>query len=356
MKKICFFIGNLNLTGGTERVTTVLANILVEQGYDVTILSISEGLSPSFDVSPDIQLFQLFNTPVSMKLKFFSSINRIRRFVIENEIETFIVVDSISCIFTAPALFGLDVNHICWEHFNFKFNFGSKFRDLGRKIATLRCNYIVTLTKNDAEQWHCYYKKTKANIITIYNPSPYQVQEVTPIKDTKIVVCVGRLSYEKGVDLLLDAWARVILNKSDWCLKIIGHGAELDNLKQKSIDLKIQNSVYFEGEVSDVTTYYRDANFLCLPSRNEGFGMVIIEANSFGLPVLAFDIETGPRELIVEGTGHRVKPYDIEEFSKNILKMMNMTNSEYKQYSIECKKNMLNFSKETILSHWKDVL
>lgn len=356
MKKICFFIGNLNLTGGTERVTTVLANILDEQGYDVTILSIFEGLSPSFEIFPNIQLFQLFDAPVSMKLKFLSSIKKVRKFVIENKIETLIVVDSISCIFTVPALFGLNVNHICWEHFNFKFNFGSKFRDIGRKLATIRCNYIVTLTKTDAEYWHSYYKKTKADIITIYNPSPYPIQERIPTNDAKTVLCVGRLSYEKGVDLLLDAWARVSLNKSDWCLKIVGHGSELDKLKQKSIELKIQNSVYFDGEVSDVTAYYRDANFLCLPSRNEGFGMVIIEANSFGLPVLAFDIETGPRELIIDGTGHRVKPYDIEEFSKNILKMMDMPDSEYKQYSIACKKNMLNFSKEKILSHWKDVL
>ena len=104
MKKICFFIGNLNLTGGTERVTSVLANILYEQGYDISILSIYEGLTPTFEVNQGIKLFQLFSKKVSMKSKFITSILHLRGFVIKNKIETLIVVDSISCIFSIPAL------------------------------------------------------------------------------------------------------------------------------------------------------------------------------------------------------------------------------------------------------------
>lgn len=356
MKKICFFIGNLNLTGGTERVTSVLADILYKQGYDVSVLSIYEGLAPAFEISEGIKLFQLFSQKVSMKAKFLTSILRLRSFIQDNKIETLIVVDSISCIFTIPALIGLDVKHICWEHFNFKFNFGSHFRDFGRKIATKYCDYVVTLTLKDSADWRNYYKKTKAEIVTIYNPSPYIVHDVSLKEKSKTVLYVGRLSKEKGVDLLLDAWVISIKIRPDWHLKIIGAGLESDHLKQKCKELNIQDSVSFLGEQKNLQPYYREAKFLCLPSREEGFGMVIVEAHAFGIPVLSFDIETGPRELIVEGTGFRVEPYDVGLFANNILKIIDMTDFDYQQCSVACKNNMLNFSKETILSHWKRVL
>ncbi len=356
MKKICFFIGNLNLTGGTERVTSVLANILYKEGYDVSILSIYDGLTPAFEISEGIKLFQLFSQKVSMKAKFLTSILSLRSFIQDNKIDTLIVVDSISCIFTVPALIGLDVKHICWEHFNFKFNFGSRFRDFGRKIATKYCDYVVTLTLKDGADWRNYFKNSKAKIVTIYNPSPYIVQDVSLLEKSKTVLYVGRLSKEKGVDLLLDAWAISIKNHPEWHLKIIGTGLEGDHLKQKCQELDIQDSVSFLGEQKNLQPYYREAKFLCLPSREEGFGMVIVEAHAFGLPVLSFDIETGPRELIVEGTGFRVASYDVELFSNNILKIIDMADYDYLQYSLACKKNMSKFSKETIFSHWKEVL
>ncbi len=356
MKKVCFFIGNLNLTGGTERVTSVLADILYKNGYDISILSIYDGLNPAFEISEGIKLFQLFNQKVSMKAKFLTSILNLRSFIKDNKIETLIVVDSISCIFTVPALIGLDVKHICWEHFNFKFNFGSRFRNFGRKIATKYCDYVVTLTLKDGTDWRNFYKNTKAQIVTIYNPSPYMVQNVSLNKKSKTVLYVGRLSKEKGVDLLLDAWAISIKTHPDWHLKILGTGLEGDYLKQKCKELDIQSSVTFLGEQKNLQPYYTEAKFLCLPSREEGFGMVIVEAHAFGLPVLSFDIETGPKELIVEGTGFLVAPYDIELFSNNILKIINMSDLEYQYFSLTCKKNMLKFSKETILNHWKEIL
>lgn len=356
MKKICFFIGNLNLTGGTERVTSVLANILDENSYDVSILSIYEGLNPAFEVSNKIGLFQLFSQQVSMKAKFLTSILRLRNFIQDNKIETLIVVDSISCVFTVPALFGLKVNHVCWEHFNFNFNLGSHFRDFGRKIATKYCDYVVTLTNTDRAYWVNYYKNPKAKIVTIYNPSPYKIQETNPRLDSKVALYVGRLSKEKGTDLLLDSWAIVSKQRSDWVLKIVGTGLEENNLKLQCKQLGIENLVSFEGERKDLAPYYRDAKFLCLPSREEGFGMVIVEAYSFGLPVLAFNIETGPKELIGQDTGLLVEPYDIESYSKNILDMIILNEESYNILSSQCKENSLMFTEVKVFSKWKEIL
>ena len=153
MKKICFLIGNLNQSGGTERVTTLIANALAEKKYQVSILSLTNGRQPFFELVPSIKTYSLYPEKISFKKNFLGAVWRIRQFITQHQIDTLVVVDSISCIFTVPALFGLKVNHICWEHFNFKNNNGVWLRELSRKFAVLFCDYVVTLTERDKEFW-----------------------------------------------------------------------------------------------------------------------------------------------------------------------------------------------------------
>ena len=153
MKHVCFLIGNINSAGGTERVTTLIANALAQKNFQVSILSLADGKQSFFELEPDIKTYSLYPEQISFKINFLGAVWLIRRFVTQNQIDTLVVVDSISCVFTVPALFGLKVKHICWEHFNFKVNLGVKYRDIGRKWAAKYCDYVVTLTKRDKELW-----------------------------------------------------------------------------------------------------------------------------------------------------------------------------------------------------------
>src|SRR5690606_5894407 len=147
-----------------------------------------------------------------------------------------------------PALFGLRVKHICWEHFNFNVNLGVKYRDVGRKWAAKYCDYVVTLTKRDKELWEQGIKNIKAKIIPIANPSPFEVQENIPSLDYKTILCVGRLTYQKGFDLLITAWARVAQQVPDWKIVIVGSGEDEQMLKQMAIDYKVDQSIDFVGQ------------------------------------------------------------------------------------------------------------
>lgn len=356
MKKICFFIGNLNLTGGTERVTSVLANILNENGYDISILSISEGLNPSFEVYNKIKLYQLFAKKVSMKINFINSILKIRKFVVTHEIETFIVVDSISCVFTTPALFGLKINYICWEHFNQEMQLGSKFRGIARLLATKYCDHIVVLTNVDKMKWLIYYKSINAKLKTIYNPNPFSTVS-TLNTNSKNVLFVGRLSHEKGCDLLLEAWSKVVKLKSEYKLIIVGDGAEKNNLFELCKKLNIEKNVDFKGFKYSLCDEYTDAKVLCLPSRSEGFGMVIVEANSFGLPVISFDIETGPKELIENDVnGYRILDFNIDSLKTKIIEYMEMDADDYEKLADSCKKSVTKFNTKEIFLSWKEIV
>lgn len=358
MKRVCFLIGNINLTGGTERVTSIIANRLCkEDQYEVSILSLSEGMQPAFPLDPRISLFSLSKEKRSMKKMFFLCLWKIRQFIIHEEIDTLVVVDSISCVFTVPALIGLSVKHICWEHFNFINNNGSKYRDFGRKLAAKYCDIVVTLTLRDTKLWIKGLGKISANMVCIPNPSPYEIAEHTPSKEFKIILAVGRLRYVKGFDLLLKAWAIVCSRNKDWILKIAGDGEEAENLKGLAQTLQIQDRIEFLGSVRDMTACYKNSTFLCLSSRNEGFPMVMLEAQSFGLPIVAFDCETGPSDIIKNNiNGVLCGNGDILALSNGILKIINLDDLEYGKYIVSSKENSLNFKIDKIIKLWESIL
>ena len=95
MKKICFLIGNLNNSGGTERVTTLIANALAEKKYQVSILSLADGKQPFFELVPSIKTYSLYPEKISFKKNFLGAVWRIRKFVTQHQITKTSTLDTI---------------------------------------------------------------------------------------------------------------------------------------------------------------------------------------------------------------------------------------------------------------------
>lgn len=357
MKNILFLIENLSNTGGTERVTTLVANELVKNGFNVSILSLVDGMTPFFKLNNKIDYLSLYSKKISFKKNFIEVVLKIRKYIKQKNITTLIVVDSISCIFTIPALFGLNVKHICWEHFNFINNNGTILRNYGRFFAAKFCDDIVTLTSRDIELWKKGIKNIKAKIIAIPNPSPYSVSFYQSQKKEKIVLAVGRLTKVKGFDLLLEAWSLVCKVNKNWCLYIVGGGEEENSLKELAKVLNITNRVNFIGPSAEVDRYYKESSFYCLSSRNEGFPMVLLEAQSFGLPIVSFDCDTGPNEIIEHNkNGLLVEHMNVEVLAENMLTMIDLEPARYEsmvQSSIILSER---FTVDRIILKWIDII
>lgn len=356
MKKICFLIGNLNNSGGTERVTTLIANALAEKKYQVSILSLAGGKQSFFELESDIKTYSLYPEKISFKKNFLGAVWRIRQFVTQHQIDTLVVVDSISCIFTVPALFGLRVKHICWEHFNFKNNNGVKLREYGRKLAAKYCDYVVTLTKRDKELWEKGLKKINAKIVSIANPVPYENIDNIPSLEYKTILTVGRLTHVKGFDLLINAWSKIAQQVPDWKVVIVGSGEDELMLKQMAKDLHVEDSIVFAGQQKDMDQFYRQVSFFCMSSRFEGLPMVLLEAQSYGLPIVAFDCDTGPRELINIHNGWLVEPDNIEKLSTTLLRVINLDDRSYNTKVKDSLLNIKNFSIESTVRFWEKVI
>lgn len=357
MKNICFLIGNLNNSGGTERVTSLIANELSKSGYNISILSLNYGSEPFFLLNSTIETHSLYQRKISFKRNLLGTIFKIRSFVKRKDIDTLVVVDSISCVFTVPALYGLKINHICWEHFNFNVDLGIVYRRIGRKLAARYCDYIVTLTSRDKELWENGLENIRAKIVSIANPTPYENVKCTPSLEFKTILAMGRLTYQKGFDILIDAWSKVKIENSDWTLRIVGSGEDEIALKSKAKILKISESIDFVPVTNNVEQYYRTSSFYCLSSRFEGFGMVMVEAQSFGLPVIAFNCEAGPSDIIKNGlNGYLVEEQNSDKLAISINNACKISDENYEKLVTQSKVMSERYYIKNVLNSWTRIL
>jgi len=352
--KILILGGNFNNTGGTERVGSMLANGLSEAGYEIVLASISGGDKPFFPVNKDIKIVSLFNTLGRTLYRTPNIIHKIRKLLKQESTDTLIVVETMSVLFTLPATLGLPVNHICWEHFNFNSDLGRKGRRVARQLAARYCDSVVTLTERDKEYW---LKGTqhKSQITAIANPCPFPIQEYAKEGNSKIVLAVGRLTYQKGFDLLLESWLEVNRLMPDWKLKIVGEGNDRTKLTEFIEKNKLTDSVDLVGNTDYVVQYYKQAEIFCLSSRFEGFPMVLLETLAFGLPVVSFDCDTGPAEVL-EDTGSILVPQnDILLLASSLVDLMK-DGKKRKMIGLKGKEKAEIYQPDNIINQWVDLL
>jgi glycosyltransferase involved in cell wall biosynthesis len=117
------------------------------------------------------------------------------------------------------------------------------------------------------------------------------------------VITVGRLVEQKGIDVLLDAWAKVVAELPDWRLALVGDGPLTGELKEQARKLGVADSIDWIGHVSDPFPFLRGAKFFVMTSRFEGTPNALLEAMACGLPAVVSDASPGPCELIGSGDG-----------------------------------------------------
>ncbi|EOZ9594251.1 glycosyltransferase family 4 protein [Enterobacter hormaechei] len=322
-KKICLFINALHNSGGTERIITVLANELTKINYEVHIVTILKNSKPFFHLNEEINLVSLCNyeslTSHWDRLKI---ILALRKYLQNYEINTVITVDSLLCIYSLPAVLFTDIRHICWEHFNFKIDLGVKIRSLARQLSGLFSDEIVVLSEKDRKYWQENLWLNKSKLQVIYNASQFQITTNDYPVESKNILSVGRLTDQKGFDLLIQAWEEVHNEFPDWTLTIIGSGPNKDSLENLATELSLNTSIKFIAATQNITDYYQNCAFLCLPSRYEGFGLVLIEAMSFGVPAIAFDCDCGPSEILDMDNGILVPNENIKIFAESLRLMI----------------------------------
>ncbi len=366
---------SLYIAGGMERVLTLKANYLADVlGYEIYIvLTDGAGKHPFYELSKritvvnlDIDFEELWHQPLYKKALMYLGKQRLYKKLLRKQLMQIRPdmtismlrreINFINSIKDGSVKMGeIHMSKVSFRKLpeedggdRFLNNLFAKLwmRQLKRKLRKL--DAFVTLTNEDKEQWH-----GMDNLRVIHNPLSFYPEQQSDCTHRQ-VIAIGRYSYAKGYDMLLEAWQKVAKQHPDWTLRIYGHGKR-EELQQQAEQLGISANCKLEESVPDIVTKLCESSILVLSSRCEGMPMVLGEAMACGVPPVAFTCPCGPRDIISDGTdGLLVENGNIAQLAEKLCYLME--NNELRQkMGKEARKKARNFLIENIGKQWDEL-
>ena len=214
-------------------------------------------------------------------------------------------------------------------------------KQLINKIKKL--DKFIVLTHEDFQQWG-----ELKNIVVIPNFIT-EIPSCISTCENKQVLALGRYTEQKGFDLLIQAWRIVEKKHPDWELNIYGSGNW--ESYQKLANSYNLSTLHCHPEEFDIGKLYINASIYVLSSRYEGFGMVLIEAQSYGLPIVAFACPCGPKDIVNDSNGILTQNGNIQELANGIIHLI-QNNTKRKEMGVKAKNNVQKYLINSIMNDW----
>lgn len=209
-----------------------------------------------------------------------------------------------------------------------------------------RVDAVVTLTSRDAKN---YPAARRVEVI----PNFTNLQSTASADYThKRCVAVGRLVYQKNYPRMIEIWKHISKKHPNWVLDIYGEGEERELIEKSIREAGLGGKVFMHGNTQDVVSALQSASIYLMTSMMEGFPLALVEAMTCGLPIVAFNCNYGPSEVIVNGKTGFLVPYDDDSaFVESLQTLMNDEQLR-KDMGEAAQKEVDRFSRETIMHKW----
>jgi glycosyltransferase involved in cell wall biosynthesis len=299
--------------GGAQRVASVLAAAWAARGHDVIILTLAADNEVFFPLPPSVRVWRvgpatrsprLVSRAVDHARRFFRLRGELRRLSPDCVVS---FVDQVNVV-TGLASIGLGARLVMAERTDPLMVPISKGWRMLRDAAYRLADVVVFQTASAARGMR---PGLRPRLRVIPNPVTLPDLGATPTTDNAdghMLLAVGRLASEKGLDVLIQAFARVAEKFPAWRLVVLGEGPKRRELEVLVAQRGLAGRVDLPGAVADVGAYYRSADLFVLPSRFEGFPNALCEAMSWGVPAIASDCPSGPREISRDGLDAMLVP------------------------------------------------
>lgn len=373
--KIMYIIKSFAMKAGVERVMSDKMNYLVEHGYEVTFVTYEQGDHPhAFPLhnsirhySIDARFFKLSQLPIWRRLierkHMCSRFRAGLQHAVDQEQPDIMIATTYSMKLLGIILkvrtnaHRLLESHIACYTVRKAFDYREKpllkfFAALYDKMVFARIRKfekLIVLTQGDAHDWKQYID----NVTVIPNPVTLYPDEVSPHdgKDHRIIAA-GRLHEQKGFDLLIDSFAFIADKCPGWRIDIYGSGEDEQKLQDSIRQNGLEGRINILPPTSDIYKEYQRSDFLVMSSRYEGFGLVLVEAMSCGIPCVSFRCKYGPEEIIHDGEdGLLVKDGNIEELATKMLWMIRH-DEERLQMGEKARQTARSYEKDTVMREW----
>jgi glycosyltransferase involved in cell wall biosynthesis len=362
-----FVIRSLANSHGVERTIIDKANYLAANGHRVMLLTYEQGRHPyAFTVSRDVECvdldcryFTIFRYPLPQRMYIAWKMRKMFAERIKSRVDEWhpdvLVAATYEGEFMRTIVSLKTQTHVVLEsHTAFEGHLiGKGIIERIRKKRILqnikRCNMLIALTHRDAEVWRLYIQNVKA----VPNPLVYFPKDVSGIEKIKgRIIAVGRLYSEKRFDRLIDAFSLIAEKYPEWFIDIYGEGPDEQVLKHQIDRQKLVGRVNLKGVTKDVYSEYLKSQFFVLSSDSEGFGLVLIEAMSCGIPVVSTNCPFGPVEIVEDGvTGLLTKlaPADMAEKMEWMINHAEQRN----EMGQRARETVKRYQAETVMTEWE---
>lgn len=357
--------------GGIARTVINLANHLVDS-YDVSLISVYRRRdAPVFPIDPRIRVEHLVDLrPDAVKDPAHEKLSELVPFdTYLSAVSDRAFVDAMSrvpsdgiVISTRPSLNLIAARHvppgvltIGQEHLNFQVRKDDAewFDLVCESVAAL--DVWVTLTEGDAADYRRHLAGVDTRITSIPNAISWPIGEPSTLSD-QVIVAAGRLTEQKAYDRMIDAYAPVARERPHWQLQIYGTGEDRRELRQRIRSHRVGGQVKLKGYTEDMPGVMHRASGYAMSSIYEGFPMVLLEAMTSGLPMIAFDCPRGPAEVIDHGrNGWLVKDGDLDAYTEALFELVDHPRRRT-EMGAEAWRDAHAYELPKVAARWKELL
>jgi len=364
--KIVFSIDQTYLHGGIEKVLAEKVNYLVgELDYEVIIVTIHQNnKADCYAMDPNVQRVDL-NIPYNRNVSYFSKQN------------LFFIPRHYKALKKTMQLLAPDIWVVCNFGVDFFFNtriarklkipiikefHGSEYKRLENKSLgdgsllqkiqyTQEARYDALVVLNPSEK--VFF--TSNNVVII--PNPLQLSDVRCDSASKKVLAAGRLAPVKRFDKLIEIWAVIHTQFPDWQLDIWGP-SYLDTHQQLNTlitSLGLEKVVHIRGSVQDIQTVIQEYSIYAMTSETECFPMILLEAQSVGMPIVAYDVPTGPKSIVMHQQNGLLVTNDKKTAFVLALKSLMGDEARRTDFGKMGVKNSRNYAPEMVMKQWVEL-
>ncbi len=206
---------------------------------------------------------------------------------------------------------------------------------------------VVLLTEDDRRDWNL------SNGVVIGNFTNYEnsADRISPLTH-KQAICIARYDYFKRLDLLVDIWQIVHATHPEWTLHVYGgQGDAKTNVETLVHERNLQDTIILHGSTSRIDEKLLESSVFCFTSQFEGFGLVLIEAMQFGLPVIAFST-VGVNAIVQDGHNGYLIPFgDTSAYAQKLSALLSSYDTR-RRMGTNAKHSLTPFSKAEIMKEW----
>lgn len=360
MIKIGFVDFDMSIRGGGQQVLCNIVNALAEQDtekkeYEIHVISLIHTKAEcAYSMNPEIYYYNILPYQARIRDVMLKAGKDFRTYCLEHDLQLLFYVGVYAGFCAGVPGRKLKIPKIFCDHGALMNQWDDRIIRFMRKTGSKYSDKTIVLTKQSEKAYYEKFHYEPGRVMTIYNWIDDTIVRNAESydADSRKLLTAGRFSGEKGMDLLVEIADALRRKTEEFVWEVYGEGDLFEEIRESVREKGLEKNVKLMGLANGMEKCYRGHSMYVLTSYREGLPLALLEAKANHLPLISFDIVSGPAEIITnEKDGILIPPYDVECMAQKIYELL-LDREKRIEMSRQSSRNLEMFSKENILSQW----